>query len=451
MHYDVIIIGGGPGGTTAAKELAAGGKKVAIIEDKHWGGTCLNCGCIPTKTLVYEAHKSLCRGERSFEEKAADYRRAIARKNEVTGFLRGKNYAMLADRDNVDVITGTASFVSPHEVEVKTADKTLLLSGERIFINPGGETVIPPIEGVRENPRVYTSTTMLELEDLPRRLVILGGGYIALEFASFYAEFGSRVTILERGSRFLAREDADVADSVRKALENKGVTIITGASASAVRDAGDEAEVRFILDGTEQALPADAILLATGRRPLTAGLNLEAAGVKTTEQGAIAVDERLQTSVPHIWALGDVKGVPQFTYISLDDFRIVRDALYGEGKRVASDRDPAYTVFMDPPLGRVGLTEQAARDKNLDIKVAVLPAAAIPRLMGETTGMLKAVVDAKTGAILGCALHCADAGEMINVVETAIRAGKGYTFLRDMIYTHPSMTEALNDLLSKIK
>ena len=455
QRYNAIIIGFGKGGKTLAAYLADQGQSVAIVErsDKMYGGTCINIACIPTKTLVYEAHKSLCRGERSFEEKAADYRRAIARKNEVTGFLRGKNYAMLADRDNVDVITGTASFVSPHEVEVKTADKTLLLSGERIFINTGGETVIPPIEGVRENPRVYTSTTMLELEDLPRRLIILGGGYIALEFASFYAEFGSRVTILERGSRFLAREDADVADSVRKALENKGVTIITGASASAVRDAGDEAEVRFILDGTEQALPVDAILLATGRRPLTAGLNLEAAGVKTTEQGAIAVDERLQTSVPHIWALGDVKGGPQFTYISLDDFRIVRDALYGEGKRVASDRDPAYTVFMDPPLGRVGLTEQAARDKNLDIKVAVLPAAAIPRarLMGETTGMLKAVVDAKTGTILGCAPHCADAGEMINVVETAIRAGKGYTFLRDMIYTHPSMTEALNDLLSKIK
>ena len=438
QRYNAIIIGFGKGGKTLAAYLADQGQSVAIVErsDKMYGGTCINIACIPTKTLVYEAHKSLCRGERSFEEKAADYRRAIARKNEVTGFLRGKNYAMLADRDNVDVITGTASFVSPHEVEVKTADKTLLLSGERIFINTGGETIIPPIEGVRENPRVYTSTTMLELE-----------------FASFYAEFGSQVTILERGSRFLAREDADVAESVRNALENKGVTIITGASASAVRDAGDEAEVRFILDGTEQALPADAILLATGRRPLTAGLNLEAAGVKTTEQGAIAVNERLQTSVPHIWALGDVKGGPQFTYISLDDFRIVRDALYGEGKRAASDRDPAYTVFMDPPLGRVGLTEQAARDKNLDIKVAVLPAAAIPRarLMGETTGMLKAVVDAKTGTILGCALHCANAGEMINVVETAIRAGKDYTFLRDMIYTHPSMTEALNDLLSKIK
>ena len=287
QRYNAIIIGFGKGGKTLAAYLADQGQSVAIVErsDKMYGGTCINIACIPTKTLVYEAHKSLCRGERSFEEKAADYRRAIARKNEVTGFLRGKNYAMLADRDNVDVITGTASFVSPHEVEVKTADKTLLLSGERIFINTGGETVIPPIEGVRENPRVYTSTTMLELEDLPRRLVILGGGYIALEFASFYAEFGSRVTILERGSRFLAREDADVADSVRKALENKGVTIITGASASAVRDAGDEAEVRFILDGTEQALPADAILLATGRRPLTAGLNLEDNGTRRDCRG----------------------------------------------------------------------------------------------------------------------------------------------------------------------
>lgn len=453
-HYDAIIIGFGKGGKTLAGFLADRGQSVAIIERSNmmYGGTCINIACIPTKTLVHEARRSLCRGDRDFAEKAADYKRAIARKNEVTGFLRGKNYAMLADRDTVDVITGTASFLSPHDVQVKTADETLTLSGDRIFINTGGETVIPPIEGVRENPRVYTSTTMLDLEELPRRLVILGGGYIALEFASFYAEFGSQVTILERSPRFLAREDADVAESVRKALEARGVTILTGTSVTAVRGAGAEAEVRFLLDGTERTLPADAVLLATGRRPLTAGLNLEAAGVELTEQGAVRVDEHLQTSVPHIWAMGDVKGGLQFTYISLDDFRIIRDALYGEGKRVISDRDPAYTVFMDPPLGRVGLTEQAARDKGLDVKVAVLPAAAIPRarLMDETTGMLKAVVDVKTGAVLGCALHCADAGEMINVVEVAIRAGKDAAFLRDMIYTHPSMTEALNDLFAKL-
>ncbi len=454
-QYDSIIIGFGKGGKTMAGYLADRGESVAIIErsDKMYGGTCINVACIPTKVLVHDAHKSLCRGNRSFEEKAADYRRAIARKNEVTGFLRGKNYAMLADRDNVDVITGTAAFISSHQVEVKGKDGTFTLTGKRFFINTGAESIIPPIAGVRETPRVYTSGTMLDLEELPRRLTILGGGYIALEFASFYAEFGSRVTMLERGSRFLPREDADVAESVRKALEDKGVTIITQTSVNAVRDAGGETEVLYTRNGEERAIAADAVLLATGRRPLTQGLNLEAAGVKVNEQGAIAVNDHLQTSAPHIWALGDVKGGPQFTYISLDDFRIVRDALFGEGRRVAGDRDPAYAVFMDPPLGRVGMTEEAARARNLDIRVAVLPAAAIPRarLMEATTGMLKAVVDAKTGAILGCALHCADAGEMINVVETAVRAGKDYTFLRDMIYTHPSMTEALNDLFSNIR
>ena len=455
QQYDAIIIGFGKGGKTMAGFLADRGESVAIIErsDKMYGGTCINIACIPTKVLVHDAHRSVCRGSRSFEEKAVDYRNAIARKNDVTGFLRGKNYAMLADRNNVDVITGTASFVSPHEVEVRGKDGVRTLTGKRIFINTGGETIIPPIEGLSNTPRIFTSTTMLDLEELPRRLTILGGGYIALEFASFYAEFGSQVTMLERSTRFLPREDADIADSVRKALEARGVTIITGAAVKSLHDAGKETEIRFVQDGFEQIVTADAVLLATGRRPLTQGLNLEAAGVALTEQGAIAVNEHLQTSVPHIYALGDVKGGPQFTYISLDDFRIVRDALFGDGKRVSTDRDPAYAVFMDPPLGRVGMTEEAARAKGHDVKVAVLPAAAIPRarLMDATTGMLKAVVDAKTGAILGCALHCADAGEMINVVETAIRAGKDYTFLRDMIYTHPSMTESLNDLFSKIR
>lgn len=453
-RYDAIIIGFGKGGKTLAAHLADKGQSVAMIErsEKMYGGTCINIACIPTKTLVHDAHRSTCRGPRDFAAKAEDYRRAVARKNEVTGFLRAKNYAMLADRDNVDVITGTASFRSPHEVEVRTAAETRVLSAERIFINTGGEPVIPPIEGARESRRVYVSTGMLDLEELPRRLVILGAGYIALEFASFYAEFGSHVTLLERGQRFLAREDEDVAGSVRKALEAWGVTIVTGAAVQSIRDTQAETLVRYVADGGEAVLPADAVLLATGRRPLTEGLNLKAAGVRLDERGAVAVNERLQTSAPHIWALGDVKGGPQFTYISLDDFRIVRDALEGEGKRTINDRDPAYAVFMDPPLGRVGLTEQAAREQGYEVRVAVLPAAAIPRarVIDQTDGLLKAVVDAKTGKILGCALHCAEAGEMINTVEAAIRAGRDYTFLRDMIFTHPSMTEALNDLFGKI-
>lgn len=453
-QYDDIIIGFGKGGKTLAGFLADKGRSVALIErsEMMYGGTCINIACIPTKTLVYKAHESLCRGERSFAEKAADYKKAIAYKDEVTGFLRNKNFHLVADRDNVDVIMGEASFRSDHEIAVQNGEDTRLLKGERIFINTGAETIIPDIEGVRDNPFVYTSTTMLDCNELPRRLTILGGGYIALEFASFYAEFGSRVTILERSPLFIPREDRDVAESVQKALEARGVTILTGVEIKSVQHSADEAEVRFLHQGKEQTTGSDAVLLATGRRPLTRGLNLEAAGVELTDRGGVRVNEHMQTSVPHIWAMGDVAGGLQFTYISLDDFRIVRDALYGEGKRVSSDRDPAYTVFMDPPLGRVGLTEEAARQKGLDIRVAVLPAAAIPRarLTGQTTGLLKAVVDAKTGAILGCTLHCADAGEIINIVEVAIRANKGADFLRDMIYTHPSMSEALNDLFAKL-
>jgi len=453
-HYDAIIIGFGKGGKTLAAHLADKGQSVAVIErsEKMYGGTCINIACIPTKTLVHDAKRSASCGELDFPAKAKAYRRAIARKNEVTAFLREKNYSMLANRDNVDVITGTASFRSPHEVEVAAAAGTLVLSADSFFINTGGETVIPPIEGVRDSRRVYVSTTMLDLEELPRRLAILGAGYIALEFASFYAEFGSEVTILERGPRFLPREDADVAQSVRDSLEARGVSIVTGTAIRSVKDGEHDTTVLYTVDGEERRLAVDAVLLATGRRPHTEGLHPEAAGVRLDERGAIVVNERLQTSVPHIWALGDVKGGPQFTYISLDDFRIVRDALSGKNPRSINDRDPAYAVFMDPPLARVGLTEEAARAQGRDVRVAVLPAGAVPRarVIDQTEGLLKAVVDAQSGAILGCALHCAEAGEMINTVEAAIRAGKDYTFLRDMIFTHPSMTEALNDLFGKI-
>ncbi len=412
-EYDAVIIGFGKGGKTLAGFLADRGLSVAMVErsEKMYGGTCINIACIPTKTLVHEAGKIPCRGFTDFARKAAAYRQAIARKNEVTGFLRRKNYDLLADRENVDVITGMGSFRSPHEVEVKTAGGTLLLRGEKIFINTGGETIMPPVPGVTESARVYTSTTMLELEDLPRRLVIVGAGYIALEFASFYAMFGSTVTMLERETRFLSREDEDVAASVRAALEAKGVTVITGTRVESVRDGKDETTIKYTMDGNRTMIAADAVLMATGRRPLTDGLNLEAAGVAVTEQGAVAVNERLQTSVPHIWAMGDVKGGLQFTYISLDDFRIIRNALFGEGTRRQDDRDPAYSVFMDIPLARLGLTEEAARARYGEVKVARLPAAAIPRarILGKTEGLLKAVVDPKTGAILGCALHCADA------------------------------------------
>ena len=464
QNFDDIIIGFGKGGKTIAAALAGKGRRVAMIEksDRMYGGTCINIACIPTKTLVHEAKALSGCAERDFAQKAADYARAVARKDEVTGFLRQKNLEMLTSR-GVTVLTGQASFASPHEVEVRFADgHAELLHGEDIYINTGAYSVIPPIEGLTESANVYTSTSLLDLTRLPRRLVILGAGYIALEMASMYAKFGSSVTMLEYSRRFLPREDADMAQSVRAALEAQGVSIHLGVSARSVRDIAEDGATRTELrcrvagpDGAEEerVFTADAVLLATGRRPLTEGLNLEAAGVRLDEHGAIAVDGRLRTSQPHIRALGDVKGGLQFTYISLDDFRIVRDALWGEGKRDTGNRGPvAYAVFMDPPLARVGLSEEEARAQGLNVTIATLPAAAIPRarLLGETSGLLKAVADADSGAILGCALHCADAGEMINTDTAAMRAGQNSAFLRDLIYTHPSMTEALNDLFGQI-
>ena len=454
-HYDAIIIGFGKGGKTMAGFLAGKGRSVAIIErsSRMYGGTCINIACIPTKSMVHDGQESLVRGLPDFAARSNEYARAVARKEDVTGFLRQKNYAMLADKDNVDVITGTASFLSDHRVAVQTAVEVLDLEGDLIFINTGSEPILPPVPGLKESTRCYTSTTLLDETRLPARLLILGAGYISLEFASMYANFGSKVTLLERGSRFLPREDADVAESVRKALEAQGISVLTNAGISSITDIPGAARVDAIVNGRTQSFEAEAVLVATGRRPVVEGLNLEAAGVQLDAHGAIAVNEHLQTSVPHIYALGDVKGGPQFTYISLDDFRIVRDALFGDGTRTPADRDPAYAVFMNTPLGRAGLTEEAARAQGYAIKVAVLPAAAIPRarLLGATTGMLKAVVDAKNGQILGCALHCVDAGEMINAVQIAMKAHLDASFLRDNIFTHPSMTEALNDLFGALR
>lgn len=464
QNFDDLIIGFGKGGKTIAAALADKGRRVALLEksDRMYGGTCINIACIPTKTLAHDAKVLSSCGERDFAQKAADYARAVARKNEVTSFLRRKNLEMLTGK-GVTVLTAEGAFVSPHEVEARFADgHRELLRADHIYINTGAQSIVPPVKGLAESRNIYTSTSLLDLERLPRALIILGAGYIALEMASIYAQFGSRVTMLEYAPRFLPREDEDVAASVRAALEARGVSVHLGVSVGEVRDLppGDtqcvEARCRVRTpDGREEerSFSGDAVLLATGRRPFTEDLNLTAAGVTLDEAGAVAVNDALETSQPHIRALGDVKGGLQFTYISLDDFRIVRDALWGDGVRSTGNRGPvAYTVFMDPPLARVGLTEAEARAQGLAVTVAELPAAAIPRarLLGETTGLLKAVVESGSGKILGCALHCADAGEMINTVTAAMRAGQDYRFLRDMICTHPSMTEALNDLFGQI-
>lgn len=453
--FDVIIIGFGKGGKTLAAEFAKRGQKVAIIErsDKMYGGTCINIGCIPTKTLVHQAKMASALKDATFEERSEFYRNAVSVKESVTSALRNKNYHNLADNPNVNVYTGIGSFVSADVVAVRTATEEIRLTSKQIIINTGAETVIPPIEGVAGNPFVYTSTSIMELADLPRRLVIIGGGYIGLEFASMYASFGSQVTVLESYPELIAREDRDIAASVKETLEKKGIVFRMNAKVQSVNRVEDKAIVTFADSQTNEVfvLEADAVLLATGRRPNTKDLNLEVAGVEVDVRGAIIVDEYLKTTNPNIRAVGDVKGGLQFTYISLDDYRIVREDLFGDKERRTGDRNPvSYSVFIDPPLSRIGLNEEEARWQNRDIIVKKLPVMAIPRAktLGETDGLLKAIIDKNTGKILGCVLFAPDSGEVINTVAVAMKTGQDYTFLRDFIFTHPSMSEALNDLFS---
>ena len=403
--------------------------------------------------MVHQAKMASALKDATFEERSEFYRNAVSVKESVTSALRNKNYHNLADNPNVTVYTGIGSFVSADVVAVRTATEEIRLTSKQIIINTGAETVIPPIEGVAGNPFVYTSTSIMELADLPRRLVIIGGGYIGLEFASMYASFGSQVTVLESYPELIAREDRDIAASVKETLEKKGIVFRMNAKVQSVNRVEDKAIVTFADSQTNEVfvLEADAVLLATGRRPNTKDLNLEVAGVEVDVRGAIIVDEYLKTTNPNIRAVGDVKGGLQFTYISLDDYRIVREDLFGDKERRTGDRNPvSYSVFIDPPLSRVGLNEEEARKQNLDIIVKKLPVMAIPRAktLGETDGLLKAIIDKNTGKILGCVLFAPDSGEVINTVAVAMKTGQDYTFLRDFIFTHPSMSEALNDLFS---
>ncbi len=452
-EFDAIIIGFGKGGKTLAADLSRRNWNVAVVErsDKMYGGTCINIGCIPTKTLVHQAKIAWENRDRSFEEKAMFYQNAISVKNNVTKMLRDKNYHNLADRDNVTVFNGIGSFIAKDTVAVRTDKDEIQLKAKRIFINTGAETVLPPIEGIQGNPYVYTSTSIMEVQELPKRLVIVGGGYIGLEFASMYASFGSEVTVLESYPTLIGREDRDIADSVKAALEKKGISFKLNVKVQTILQEGDKAVVSFLEGEQQQTLEAEAVLLATGRRPATKDLNLEVADVKLDDRGAVLVDSHLHTTNPDIYALGDVKGGLQFTYISLDDYRIVREDLFGDGQRNLGDREPvSYSVFIDPPLSRIGLSEEDAKRQGKEVIIKKLPVMAIPRAktLGETEGLLKAIIDAKTNKILGCTLFAPDSSEVINLVAMAMKCDKDYTFLRDFIFTHPSMSEALNDLFS---
>ena len=451
---DAAIIGFGKGGKTLASALAAAGKTVAVIEQSEamYGGTCINVACIPTKSLVHSAGLSAARGG-SFGDKAARYAAAIDEKNRLTGMLRAKNYRKLADNPRVQVIDGAASFAGPGRIRIEKGGAATELAADSVFINTGARPFVPPIEGLDASERVYVSETLLDLRDLPKRLVIVGGGYIGIEFASMYANFGSQVTVIQDGETFLPREDAEIAAAVLESLEARGIHVIRSAAVEAVRDEGDGAIVVLSREDVREELACDAVLVATGRRPNIEALDLKAAGIAVTPRGAIEVDEHLRASASNVWAMGDVAGGLQFTYISLDDYRIVASDVLGDGSRTAKNRGAVpYSVFVDPPFSRVGLTEDEAREKGFEVKVAKLPAAAIPKaqVLRKPTGLLKAVIDAKTDRIIGAHLFCEESYETINTVKLAIDADLPYTVLRDAIYTHPTMTEALNDLFAAV-
>ncbi|MDK7168803.1 FAD-containing oxidoreductase [Lactobacillus gasseri] len=435
-----IIIGFGKGGKTLAKFLAQKSEEVLVIEksNKMYGGTCINIACLPSKRLIIEAANGV------------SYVDAVSGKNEMTAQLRNKNYHMLADEQTVTVLDGEAHFIADHEIEVVlTNGKKEQFKGERIFINTGAVPVMLPIPGLKESKYILDSTQAMDEKKMPENLTIIGAGYIGLEFASMFAKYGSKVTVLDHSREFLSREDDDISQLVKKDLEDAGVHFELGADIEEIIDEENEAKVRYQINGQEKEISANRILAATGRKPNIENLGLENTSIEITDRGAIKVDDFLRTTVDNVWAIGDVKGGLQFTYISLDDFRIIKDQLFGTGARMISDRKVVpYSVFISPALSQVGLNEKQARNQNKEYKLFKLLVAAIPKakVAKDSRGLFKALVDPETEEILGATLYGIESYELINLISLAMKAHLSYTVLRDQIYTHPTMSEAFNDL-----
>jgi pyruvate/2-oxoglutarate dehydrogenase complex dihydrolipoamide dehydrogenase (E3) component len=453
LSADILVIGFGKGGKTAAHALSDAGKRVILIEQSEnmYGGTCPNVGCVPTKMLVHYSN-----AKRIEDDAQEFFANSVAGVRALTSAFRAGNFEALDGKDTATVITGAASFVDAHTVAIGEGQDRITVAAPIILINTGSEPMTPDIPGLASSRHLVSSTELTQKEVLPERLAIVGGGYLGLEFADIYQHFGAGVTVLETADRLLAREDDDVAQTATDILAGDGIQLITGARVVDVRDNDSTSTVIYEKDGQTLTIEADAVLAATGRRPAISKLNLEAAGVHTTARGAIEVDEHLRTSQPHIFALGDVNGGPQFTYVALDDARIVLDQLLGTGKRTTTDRVAIpHTLFITPPLATAGLTEKEARAEGRNIRVSrenVADIIAMPRAytVEETRGMMKFIVDADTDLILGAALLSIDAQEIINVVTLAMRHGITATNLRDSIYTHPSSTEAFNEVFGKV-
>ena len=436
MSYDIIIIGFGKAGKTLAGALGSDGKKVALIEksSKMYGGTCINVACIPSKTLIEEAGRG------------SSFKEAMDRKIDVVNALNKKNYETLEDNENVDVYTNAARFKDNKTVEILDGNNVKEeLKAETIVINTGAKSNIPGIEGIETTQNIFDSEGIMELEHQPDSLVVLGAGYVSLEFISLFTKLGTKVTVIDRSEHVLIKEDKDIGTAVYDDLVETGIEFVSGTETTKVSNDGDS----VVVETDNGTFKADAMLVATGRVPNTDGLALENAGVKLDDDGAVEVNDNLQTSRENIYAVGDVKGGMQFTYISLDDFRIVYDQLKGDGGRSTENRGAVpYTVFIDPPFSRVGLTASQARKKGHEVVEGKVPVKEIPRhkVNNDERGVFKSVVDKETGKVLGASLYGKSSEEIINIVKLAIDNDITATALKNNIYNHPTMAESFNNL-----
>jgi pyruvate/2-oxoglutarate dehydrogenase complex dihydrolipoamide dehydrogenase (E3) component len=453
-HYKAIVIGSGQGATPLCRALAEAGWKTVLVEREHVGGTCINEGCTPTKTIVASARVAyLARRGKDYGVHTGDIhidmQRVRRRKRDIVDSFRNGSQKRLESTDNLALMFGEASFIGPKSILVRAKNgATQNVSADHIFINAGARPAIPNIPGLQDVP-FLNSTSIMELDTVPEHLLVLGGGYVGLEFAQMFRRFGSRVTIVQSKAQLLGREDPDVAQEVAKILQQDGVDILLNSKAERVGSAAGFVQLT-VRAAHERVLTGSHLLVATGRVPNTDTLNLPAAGVVIHERGFIKVNEKLETNVQGIYALGDINGGPAFTHISYDDFRILRTNLLENGSATTEGRSVPYTVFIDPQLGRVGMTESQARAQNKNIRVAKMPMSSVARALevDETRGFLKVIVDAQTEQILGAAILGIEGGEIMAMLQIAMMGKLPYTALRDGVFAHPTLAESLNNLFT---
>lgn len=454
-EYQAIVIGSGQGGNPLCAALAGAGLRTALIERQHVGGTCINEGCTPTKTMVASARVAyLARRGADYgvhaENLRIDMERVRLRKRDIVNSFRNGSQSRLEKTANLDLIFGEARFTGKKSLAVRLNDGgERELTGEKIFINAGARPSVPPIEGLKEVP-FLNSTSIMELDAVPEHLVVLGGGYVGLEFGQMFRRFGSRVTIIQSGLQLLSGEDADVAGEVASILKQDGIDVLLNTKAEGVQKEAAQIQVSTRTGDETRTVQGSHLLVAIGRTPNTDSLNVPAAGIATDKRGFIRVNAKLETNVGGVFALGDIKGGPAFTHISYDDFRILRTNLIEHGDASTKGRMVPYTLFIDPQLGRIGITEAEARTKKAKIRVAKMPMNYVARALeiDETRGFLKVIVDDRSGKILGAAILGIEGGEVMSMLQLAMMGKLKYSRLRDGTFAHPTLAESLNNLFT---